>query len=69
MQLSTFTTSLIGREKSSTQPTWPPQRTSNKYFDLHPIGSVIRSLFMSSLLWVFLAFTVYSVYSYVLAAK
>jgi len=69
MQLSAFTNSLMGRQKTSSQATWPPQRTSNSYFTLHPIGSVLRSIFLSSLLWVFLAFVVYNVYTFVVAAK
>lgn len=69
MQLIAFTNSLTGKQKNSTHATWPPQRSSNSYFDLHPIGSVLRSIFMSSLLWAFLAFVVYNVYTFVLAAK
>ncbi|MEO6983610.1 MAG: hypothetical protein ABI072_10920 [Edaphobacter sp.] len=49
--------------------TWPPQQASTRYFDLHPVGAILRSLFLSSLLWVFLAFTLYSVYTFVVAAK
>jgi hypothetical protein len=33
------------------------------YFSVHPIGQVVRSLFASSLLWVFIASAVYFVYS------
>lgn len=69
MQLSAFTNSLMGRQKSSSQATWPPQRASNRYLDLHPIGLILRSIFLSSLLWAFLAFVVYNVYTFVVAAK
>jgi hypothetical protein len=65
MQFLSFTQS----SSDSNRPTWPPRRSSNGYFDLHPIGAVLRSLFLSSLLWIFIAFTLYSVYTYVVAAK
>ena len=55
--------------KPKTLNTWPPQQASTRFFDVHPVGAILRSLFLSSLLWIFLAFTLYSVYSYVVAAK
>jgi hypothetical protein len=53
----------------STPPAWPSQQASGRFFDLHPVGAILRSLFLSSLLWIFLAFSLYSVYSLVVAAK
>jgi hypothetical protein len=55
--------------KPKSLPTWPPRQTPVRFFDLHPVGAILRSLFLSSLLWLFLAFTLYSVYSFVVAAK
>lgn len=53
------------QSKSSLSPTWPPEQQPTGFFDLHPIGAVLRSLLMSSLLWILLAFALYSVYSFV----
>jgi hypothetical protein len=33
------------------------------YLSVHPLGQVVRSLFASSLLWIFIATAVYFVYS------
>ena len=63
---SMFTT-FQGKPKNVN--TWPPQQASTRFFDVHPVGAILSSLFLSSLLWLFLAFTLYSVYSYVVAAK
>jgi hypothetical protein len=57
------------QDKPKSLPTWPPRQTPVRFFDLHPVGAILRSLFLSSLLWIFLAFTLYSVYSFVVAAK
>ncbi len=51
--------------KSSLSPSWPPEQQPSGFFDLHPIGAVLRSLLMSSLLWILLAFALYSVYTFV----
>lgn len=51
--------------KSTLSPSWPPEQQPTGFFDLHPIGAVLRNLLMSSLLWVLLAFALYSVYSFV----
>ena len=68
MQSSTFTT-LQAKYRRVIRPSWPSQQNAGSFFDVNPIGSILRSLFLSSLLWVFLAFTLYTVYSYVVAAK
>ena len=38
------------------------------FFDLHPVGAVARGLFLSLLLWVLLAFVVYTVYTMIVGA-
>jgi hypothetical protein len=38
---------------------------SSRYFATHPVGQVVRSLFFSSVLWVALAFVLYTVYTMV----
>lgn len=53
------------QSKNSLSPSWPPEQQPSGFFDLHPIGAVLRSLVMSSLLWILLAFALYSVYSFV----
>ncbi len=45
----------------SSQPTRP--QTGEGFFDLHPVVDIVRSVFLSSLLWVCLAYTVYTVYN------
>jgi hypothetical protein len=66
---STAFTNLQAKYRRVTRPSWPSQQNAGGFFDVHPVGSLLRSLFLSSLLWVFLAFTIYTVYSYVVAAK
>lgn len=55
------------------RPTAPaPQMHHNgaaSFFEAHPIGEIIRGLFLSSLLWVLLAIAVYMVYSMVLGVS
>jgi hypothetical protein len=54
--------SLQSRFKSFTdrgsRPSSPPG-----FFETHAVGDVVRSLFLSSILWAFLIFAVYEVYS------
>ena len=57
------------QDKPKSLPTWPPRQAPVRFFDLHPVGAILRSLFLSSLLWFFLALTLYSVYSFVVAAR
>ena len=42
---------------------------SRSFFNAYPVGEMVRGLFLSSILWIFLALTVYTVYSMVLGAK
>jgi len=56
-------------QKNPAAPAWPSQQNPTSFFDLHPIGAVLRSLLMSSLLWILLAFALYSVYSFVVTTK
>lgn len=51
-------------QKTSSTSGWPEQNPTS-FFDLHPIGAILRGLLMSSLLWVLLALALYSVYSFV----
>ena len=45
-------------------------RTSSPgFFDTHPVGEVVRSLFFSSILWMLLAITLYAVYSMVVGTR
>lgn len=53
------------QSKSSLSQSWPPDQQPTGFFDLHPVGAVLRNLLMSSLLWILLAFALYSVYSFV----
>ena len=41
------------------------QASSNGFFQNHPVSGVVRSLFVSSLLWMVLAIALYGVYSVV----
>lgn len=68
MQSNTFS-ALQAKYRRVTGPSWPSQQNKGGFFDVHPVGSILRSLFLSSLLWVFLAFTLYTVYSFVVATK
>ena len=49
-------------------PTFPAYKRSaaNGFFAAHPIGEIVRSLFLSSIGWVCVAFAVYTVYTMVL---
>jgi hypothetical protein len=53
-------------------PTFPALQNRYKnsaahgFFAVHPIGEIVRSLFLSSIGWIFVAFAVYGVYSMVL---
>lgn len=50
------------RSKELSSPT-PRQSLQSGFFDVHPLADIVRSVFLSSLLWVFLAFAVYMVYT------
>ena len=60
-------TSSIPMPDRSTVPEQPTQ--PNSFFAVHPVGEIIRGLFLSSLLWVLLAIAVYFVYSLVLGTN
>lgn len=42
---------------------------SRSFFNSYPVGEMVRGLFLSSVLWGFLAMAVYTVYTMVLGAK
>jgi len=50
------------RSKELSTPS-PRQSLQSGFFDLHPLADIVRSVFFSSLLWAFLAFAVYTVYT------
>jgi hypothetical protein len=41
----------------------------NRFFENHPIGDVLRSLFFSSILWMLLAIALYAVYTMVAGSR
>jgi len=54
--------SLQSRDKSFTD------HASNRgFFHTHPIGEVVRSLFLSSFMWLVLAMALYGVYTMVVS--
>ena len=55
---------LQSRYRSFTSRRWN-QTSSDGFFQNHPISGVMRSLFVSSLLWMVLAIALYGVYSVV----
>jgi hypothetical protein len=59
--------SLQSRYKSFTNR-GSNQTSSNGFFQTHPVGEVVRSLFFSSILWMLLAITLYAVYSMVVGS-
>ncbi len=63
MQTPAFT-SLQSRDQSFTN-----QSANRGFFQAHPIGEVVRSLFFSSVLWMVLAVALYGVYSMVLGSR
>jgi hypothetical protein len=58
--------SLQSRQESFTNQN---SGRTNGYFQSHPIGEVVRSLFFSSILWIVLAMVLYGVYSMVLGTR
>lgn len=42
--------------------------SSSEFFHAHPVGEIVRGLFLSSVLWVLLAVGVYSVYTMILGS-
>jgi hypothetical protein len=43
--------------------------SSTGFFEAHPVGEVVRSLFFSSILWMLLAVALYAVYSMVVGSR
>lgn len=60
--------SLQTRDKSFTTP-GSDQTSSTGFFEAHPVGEVVRSLFFSSILWMLLAIVLYAVYSMVAGSR
>jgi hypothetical protein len=59
---------LHSRDKSFTNQ--GSDRTSSPgFFEAHPVGEVVRSLFFSSILWMLLAIVLYAVYSMVAGSR
>jgi ABC-type sugar transport system permease subunit len=59
--------SLQSRYKSFTNR-GSNRASSNGFFETHPVGEVVRSLFFSSILWMLLAIILYAVYSLVVGS-
>jgi len=66
MQMST-PMSMRARSSASAPQTGTDGAPS--FFQAHPIGEIIRGLFLSSVLWVLIAIGVYMVYSMVLGVS
>jgi hypothetical protein len=60
--------SLQSRSKSFTNSSSERNQTPG-FFQSHPIGEVVRSLFFSSILWMVLAMVLYGVYSMVVGTR
>jgi hypothetical protein len=60
--------SLQSTNKSFSNP-GSDRPSSNGFFESHPIGEVVRSLFLSSILWMLLAIVLYAVYSMVVGSR
>jgi hypothetical protein len=50
--------SLQSSDKSFTNP-GSDRTSSTSFFESHPVGEVVRSLFLSSILWMLLAVALY----------
>jgi hypothetical protein len=60
--------SLQSNNKSFTTP-GSDRTSSTGFFEAHPVGEVVRSLFFSSILWMLLAIALYAVYSMVVSSR
>ena len=60
--------SLQSRSKSFTNNGSERNQTPG-FFQSHPIGEVVRSLFFSSILWMLLAMILYGVYTMVVGPR
>ena len=59
--------SLQSNDKSFTNR-GSDQTSSTGFFESHPVGEVVRSLFFSSILWMLLAIVLYAVYTMVVGS-
>ena len=60
--------SLQSRDKSFVNR-GSDRASSTGFFEAHPVGEVVRSLFFSSILWMLLAIVLYAVYSMVVGSR
>jgi hypothetical protein len=60
--------SLYSRYKNITNRGSQPT-ASTGFFEAHPIGEVVRSIFFSSILWILLAMALYGVYTMVVGSR
>ena len=67
MQNTSFPLLQFRSKDLSSQPS--RQQAGANFFDLHPVIDIVRSVFLSSLLWIFLAFTVYTVYNMIAGSR
>ena len=67
MQTPAFPT-LQSRDKNFTNR-GSDRTSSTGFFEAHPVGEVVRSLFFSSILWMLLAIVLYAVYSMVAGSR
>lgn len=63
-----ISSSMSLRDRASVSPRTQHDRASS-FFEAHPVGEIIRGLFLSSVLWALLAISVYLVYSMVLRSN
>ena len=66
--LMPISSSMSLRNRSSVQRQADHSRAAS-FFETHPVGEIIRGLFLSSALWALLAISVYLVYSMVLSSN
>lgn len=56
-------------QKNPSAPAWPSPQNPTGFSGLQSIGAILRSVLMSSVLWVLLAVALYGVYSFIVTAK
>lgn len=66
MQNPSFPLLQFRSKELSTHPV--RQDAEQGFFDTHPVGDLVRSLLVSSVLWGLLAFAVYTVYTMIVGA-
>ncbi len=57
---------LSPRDRSSSSVGSAPQSGSEGFFNAHPVGEILRSLLLSSVLWVLLGIAIYFIYTMIL---